>query len=239
MNVSSDKHVCIEKDALLDKVRFLEHDSCEKDNLIKVLKENELSVLQELDKAKETIKKLTIGAQRLDKIIEVGKSYGDKRGLGYIDESSTPSSSKTTFVKASPIVPKFNMSNHVSNHVKSSFVPICHNCGVEGHIRPKCFKLKYAQTTYSRRNFSQRAKFYIAPRKNFSNKSRVHKFVMKNKSLHNVVCFSCGKYGHKAYSCYLSRSSACNVYEKMKWIPKYVNANILGPKQVWVPKDQT
>ncbi|XP_031741720.1 uncharacterized protein LOC116403915 [Cucumis sativus] len=239
LNVSSDKHVCIEKDALLDKVRFLEHDSCEKDNLIKVLKENELSVLQELDKAKETIKKLTIGAQRLDKIIEVGKSYGDKRGLGYIDESSTPSSSKTTFVKASPIVPKFNMSNHVSNHVKSSFVPICHNCGVEGHIRPKCFKLKYAQNTYSRRNFSQRAKFYIAPRKNFSNKSRVHKFVMKNKSLHNVVCFSCGKYGHKAYSCYLSRSSACNVYEKMKWIPKYVNANILGPKQVWVPKDQT
>ena len=239
LNVSSDKHVCIEKDALLDKVRFLEHDSCEKDNLIKVLKENELSVLQELDKAKETIKKLTIGAQRLDKIIEVGKSYGDKRGLGYIDESSTPSSSKTTFVKASPIVPKSNMSNHVSNHVKSSFVPICHNCGVEGHIRPKCFKLKYAQNTYSRRNFSQRAKFYIAPRKNFSNKSRVHKFVMKNISLHNVVCFSCGKYGHKAYSCYLSRSSACNVYEKMKWIPKYVNANILGPKQVWVPKDQT
>ena len=27
--------------------------------------------------------------------------------------------------------------------------------------------------------------------------------------------------------------------KKMKWIPKYVNANILGPKQVWVPKDQT
>ena len=159
LNVSSDKHVCIEKDALLDKVRFLEHDSCEKDNLIKVLKENELSVLQELDKAKETIKKLTIGAQRLDKIIEVGKSYGDKRGLGYIDESSTPSSSKTTFIKASPIVPKFNMSNHVSNHVKSSFVPICHNCGVEGHIKPKCFKLKYAQNTSSRRDFSQRAKF--------------------------------------------------------------------------------
>ncbi|KAA0053257.1 uncharacterized protein E6C27_scaffold102G00500 [Cucumis melo var. makuwa] len=60
-----------EKDALLDKVRFLKHDSCEKDNLIKMLKENELNVLQDLDKAKETIKKLTIGAQRLDKIIEV------------------------------------------------------------------------------------------------------------------------------------------------------------------------
>ena len=34
----------------------------------------------------------------MDKIIEVGKSYGDKRGFGYIDESSTPSSSRTTYV---------------------------------------------------------------------------------------------------------------------------------------------
>ncbi|KAA0051650.1 zf-CCHC domain-containing protein/UBN2 domain-containing protein [Cucumis melo var. makuwa] len=119
-NVSS-KHVCDcnEKEALLDKVRFLEHDVCEKDNLIKVLKENELNVLQDLDKAKETIKKLTISAQRLGRIIEVGKSYGDKRGLGYIDELSTPSSSKTTFVKASPIVPNLNMPNDVSNHVQS------------------------------------------------------------------------------------------------------------------------
>ena len=75
------------------------------------------------------------------------------------------------------------MSNDVSNHVKSSFVPICHNCG--------------------------------------------------------VVCFSYGKYEHKAYSCYLSRSNTCNVYEKIKWIPKYVNANFLGPKQVWVSNDQT
>ncbi|KAA0046182.1 zf-CCHC domain-containing protein/UBN2 domain-containing protein [Cucumis melo var. makuwa] len=125
LNVSSDKHIgdCNEKDALLDKVRFLEHDSCEKDNLIKVLKENELNVLQDLDKAKETIKKLTIGAQRLDKIIEVGKSYGDKRSLGYIDESSTLSS-KTTFVKASPIVPKFNMCLTMFNLVLCLYVII-------------------------------------------------------------------------------------------------------------------
>ena len=135
-----------------------------------MLKENKLNVSQDLDKAKETIKKLTIGAQRSDKIIEVRKSYGDKRGLGYIYESSTPSSSKTTFLKASPFVPKLNMSNDVSNHVKSSFVPICYNCGVEGNIRPKCFKLKYVHITSSRRNFTQRESFTmlqgrISPRK--------------------------------------------------------------------------
>lgn len=58
MNVSCYKHVCVcdEKNALLDKVRFLEHDGCEKDNLIKLLKGEELNALQELDKVKESLK---------------------------------------------------------------------------------------------------------------------------------------------------------------------------------------
>lgn len=145
---------------------------------------------------------MTIGAQRLDKIIEVGKPFGDKRGLGYIDECSTPSSSKTIFVKASHNMPKLNMPKIASKHVKSNFVPICHYCGVEGHIRPKCFKLKYAHTTSPRRNFSQRVKFHNAPRNNFSKKSRMHKFVVRDTSLHNVVFFSRGKFGHTTYSCY-------------------------------------
>ena len=70
MNVSSDNHVCDKKDVLLDKVRFLEHDSCEKDNLIKVLKENEINVLQDLDKAKETIIKLTIVLKDWTKLLK-------------------------------------------------------------------------------------------------------------------------------------------------------------------------
>ena len=41
--------------------------------------------------------------RRFDKIIEAGKPYGDKRGLGYIDECSTPSNSKTIFVKPSTL----------------------------------------------------------------------------------------------------------------------------------------
>jgi len=240
IDVSCDEHAldCDEKNILLDKVKFLEQDCCEKDNLLKLLKEKELNVLHELDKANKSIKKLTIGAQRLDKIIEVGKSYGDKRGVGYIDEVSTPSTSKTIFVKASPLVSKLNIPKIVSKHDKSSFVPICHYCGVKGHIRPKCFKLKYAHTT-SRRKFSPKAKFHNTLRNNFSKKSRVHNFIIRDKSLYNVVCFSCGKYGHKSYSCYLSKSNVVNVDAKVKWIPKFKNANLLGPKQIWVPKDQT
>ena len=34
-----------EKNALIDKVKFFEHNCCEKDNLIKLLKENELNIM--------------------------------------------------------------------------------------------------------------------------------------------------------------------------------------------------
>lgn len=47
---------------------------------------------------------MTISAQKLDKMIDIDKSCSDKRGLGYDDESSTSSTSKIIFVKASSIV---------------------------------------------------------------------------------------------------------------------------------------
>ena len=77
--------IVMRKIALIDKVKFLEQDCCEKNKLIKLLQENELNTIEELDKAKESIKKLIIGAQKLDKIIEVGKPNGNKGGLGYLD----------------------------------------------------------------------------------------------------------------------------------------------------------
>ena len=61
-DIPCEKHVndCDEKTALLDKIKFLEHDCCEKDKLIKLLKEKESNIVQELGKAKESIQKLTI-----------------------------------------------------------------------------------------------------------------------------------------------------------------------------------
>ena len=49
--------------------------------LIKLLKENESNTIQELGKAKESIQKLTIGTQKLDKIIGAHKPYGDKKRI--------------------------------------------------------------------------------------------------------------------------------------------------------------
>ena len=108
----------------------------------------------------------------------------------------------------------------------------------EGDIRPNYFKLKNSQNIPSWRKVFQNTKFNNVLENNFSNKNRIHKFSPRNKLLHNVVCFSCGKFGHKDYSCYLSKYNVFNMNANMKWIPKFVNTNFLGPKQVWVPKCQ-
>ena len=92
---------------------------------------------------------------------------------------------------------KSNTCKFVSKYDKSRFVPICHYCGVEGHIRPKCFKLKNSQNIPLGRKVSQNTKFNNVLENNFSNKNRIHKFSPRNKFLHNDVCFSCGKFGHK------------------------------------------
>ncbi|BBG97538.1 hypothetical protein Prudu_006702 [Prunus dulcis] len=63
----------------------------------------------ELELEKEKIQGLTIGAGKIDKMLNFEKLFGDKRGLGYIDESSTPSSFETIFVKdvSTQEAPKF------------------------------------------------------------------------------------------------------------------------------------
>ncbi|KAL5760676.1 hypothetical protein ACOSP7_019187 [Xanthoceras sorbifolium] len=53
--------------------------------------------LGELEKAKESIKGITIGALKVDEILNLGKEYGDKQGLGYVNGKITPSPSNTTF----------------------------------------------------------------------------------------------------------------------------------------------
>ena len=210
-DVPCKKHVfdCDEKTALIDKIKYLEHDCCEKDKLIKLLEEKESNIVQELGKTKVSIKKLTIGAQKLDKIIEASKPCGDKRGLGYVDECSTPLGSKTIFVKPSTIMPKPNTCKFVSR-----FVPICHSWGVEDHTRRNCLKLKNSQNIISGRKFSQNIKFNNVLRNNFSIENRIHKLSPRNKFLH-VVCFWCGKFFNMNASI----------------IPKFVKINLLGPNE--------
>ena len=110
-----------------------------------------------------------------------------------------------------------NHRNVRATHVKSKFVPNCHFCGVKGHIRPNCFKLKNAQ------------------RMNLFKKKAVQNQLVKKTFFLNVVCYSCGKIGHKIDTCYLRRMNYNNFGTNLKWVPKSLLTNNEGPKK-WVPK---
>jgi hypothetical protein len=87
--------------------------------------------------------------EKLTSMLSIQKSPTDKTGLGYV----APSSSKTVFVK--PAVPeppptvedkgKDNVNDDVLVTQKPHSIrrpPICHHCGLSGHVRPQCSLLK-------------------------------------------------------------------------------------------------
>jgi hypothetical protein len=87
-------------------------------------------------------------------MLSIQKSPTDKTGLGCVASSSdAPSSSKTVFVK--PIVSeppptvedkgKDKVNDDVPGTQEPHSIrrpPICHHCGLSGHVRPQCSLLK-------------------------------------------------------------------------------------------------
>jgi hypothetical protein len=89
-------------------------------------------------------------------MLSIQKSPTDKTGLGYVAPSSdAPSTSKTVFVK--PAIPepppttkdkgkdKVKVNDDVPSTQKPHSIkrsPICHHCGLSGHVRPQCSLLK-------------------------------------------------------------------------------------------------
>jgi hypothetical protein len=92
--------------------------------------------------------------EKLTRMLSIQKSPTDMTGLGYVAPSSdAPSTSKTVFVKpAVPELPptakdkgKDKVNDDVLGTQKPHSIrrsPICHHCGLSGHVRPKCSFLK-------------------------------------------------------------------------------------------------
>jgi hypothetical protein len=88
--------------------------------------------------------------EKLTRMLSIQKSPTDKTGLGYVAPSSdAPSTSKTVFVK--PTIPetppttedkgKDKLNDDVPGTQKPHSIrrpPICHHCGLSGHVRPQC-----------------------------------------------------------------------------------------------------
>jgi hypothetical protein len=92
--------------------------------------------------------------EKLTCMLSIQKSPTDETGLGYVaPPTNTPSTSKTVFVK--PAVPepppitedkgKDKIDDDVPGTQKPHSIrrsPICHQCGLSGHVQPQCSLLK-------------------------------------------------------------------------------------------------
>jgi hypothetical protein len=87
--------------------------------------------------------------EKMTRMLSIQKSSTDKTGLGYV----APSTSETIFVKPTVLEPpptvedkgKDKVNEDVPGTQKPHSIrrpPICHQCGLSGHVRPQCSLLK-------------------------------------------------------------------------------------------------
>ena len=109
--------------------------------------------LAELGLAKALINQMNTGSLKLNEILGCQKSTSSKTGLGYVHGvSSSKDKGKSTFIQGPtmtvmpPIYSNATHPNYNYNYKryvpKPNFVPICHFCGIKGHIRPHCNKMR-------------------------------------------------------------------------------------------------
>ena len=120
--------------------------------------------LVKLDSTKASINRMNTGSLKLNEILGSQKSASSKTGIGYIQgASSSKDEGKSIFVQGStmtdmpPIYSNATQSNYNQNYKrympKPNFVPICHFCGIKGHIRPHCNKMKNYQRNQWRKHY--------------------------------------------------------------------------------------
>lgn len=102
--------------------------------------------LEKLRVANKSLDSLMGGTNKLNQVLEMGKPFGDRTGIGYHNSKQNISEKASTSKAVS-----FNY-NQLKSKVDdaSKFIPICHFCGRKGHIRPRCFKLQFMSQTTSK-----------------------------------------------------------------------------------------
>ncbi|KAJ9696872.1 hypothetical protein PVL29_008873 [Vitis rotundifolia] len=117
-----------EKKALLDKIGFLENEHLEVKEKCDVLKSENQMFKDELSLRKE---ELHPSSKRLNELINSRRKSFDKRGLGFLGENATPSSSKTVFVKP--------CEKESPKKTQSQIKFRCNHCGKMGHTFDRCY----------------------------------------------------------------------------------------------------
>ncbi|KAF6165264.1 hypothetical protein GIB67_030446 [Kingdonia uniflora] len=133
-----------EKQCLSDKVVFLEKEVNDvKEKMKSTLDELRLSKL-DVVLSQQKLEKFCHGAKNIDKMLCMGKTDSDKRGLGYeesLPSAKTPQITKFVKVTSTTLFPKHNMISTTHDHaqrVSYSQIYYCSLCGIKGHIASYC-----------------------------------------------------------------------------------------------------
>ncbi|KAJ9702803.1 hypothetical protein PVL29_004509 [Vitis rotundifolia] len=116
------------KKVLLDKIAFLENEHLEVKEKCDVLKSENQMFKDELSLRKE---ELHPSSKRLNELINSWRKSFDKRGLGFLGENATPSSSKTVFVRPCEKESPKKTQSRIKFH--------CNHCGKMGHTFDRCY----------------------------------------------------------------------------------------------------
>jgi hypothetical protein len=112
--------------------------------------------------------------EKLTRMLSIQKSRTDKTGLGYVASSAdAPSSSKTVFVKPTVSEPPPTVEDKGKDTVNGDVPgtqephsirrpPICHHCGLSGHVLPQCSLLK-AQKAKAKKEVPRQANHGTIP----------------------------------------------------------------------------
>ncbi|KAF6135072.1 hypothetical protein GIB67_040383 [Kingdonia uniflora] len=133
-----------EKQGIHDKVMFLEKEVNDAKEKMKLTLDELHSAKLDVVLSQQKLNKFCHGAKNIDKILCMGKTNSDKRGLGYekpLPNAKTPQIIKFVKITASILVPKHNMISTTHNHSKRvsySHIYYCSICGRKEHIASYC-----------------------------------------------------------------------------------------------------
>jgi hypothetical protein len=176
---------------------------------IYVLIEKSLSLENELDVSKELSRNSS--SDNLKSFLCIEESVSNRLSM-IVDNagaSTSHASNESLNVELANVKEaKANFSKtHSVKQTQGKFVPICHHCGVIGHIRPNCWKFKAApkkenQAIASTLQGKKGKKIYIEPHASYPKPRFVHppRKLPSQRLVH--TCHHCGKVGHIRPHCF-------------------------------------
>ena len=104
-------------------------------------------VLSELDTSEASQNRMNTGSKKLNAILCSQKAKTDMHGIGYADEASTSKAKGTNYFVSNSVITNHavyvdNTAAKKKNVSRPNRIPTCHHCGIKGHIRHYCNKLR-------------------------------------------------------------------------------------------------